>query len=181
MSRNVGRIALCGVLAGLSVAIMLLTYIAPFMTYSLPMVAGALLLIPSIEYGSPTALTMYAAVSAVSLIVIADKEAALFYAVLFGLYPIIKKYFEKIGKIVPEYILKFIYFNAVVIATYYVAVVVLSLPFEDSEVLGKYALPALLVMGNIAFFVYDLCLTKCVGIYVAKLQPRISKIFNIDR
>ena len=181
MSRNIGKVALCGVLAGLSVAIMLMTYVAPFMTYALPMVAGALILIPSIEYGSPTALMMYVAVAAVSMITVGDKEAALFYLVLFGIYPIIKKYFEKTGKIVLEYILKFVYFNAIILATYYVAVVLLGLPFEDSEVFGKYALPVLMAAGNVAFFVYDLCLTRCVVIYVNRLQPRISKIFNTSR
>lgn len=181
MSKNTGRIALCGVLAGASVAVMLLTYIAPFMTYALPMVAGALILIPSIEYGTPTALTMYAAVSVVSFLIAGDKEAALFYVILFGLYPVLKKYFEKIQNRFLEYTVKIIYFNAVILAAYYVAIVLLGLPFEDSEALGKYALPILLAAGNAAFIIYDLCLTRCVMLYVYKVQPFVRKTFNINK
>lgn len=181
MSRNVGRVALCGVLAGFSVVIMLLTYIAPFMTYALPMVAGALLLVPSIEYGTPTALTMYVSVSALSAIIVGDKEAAAFYIILFGIYPILKKYFEKIKITALEYITKFFYFNAVVIAFYFAAVYLLSMPFEDSDLLGKYAPLIVLAVGNFAFIIYDICLTRCATLYVMKIQPRITKIFNINK
>lgn len=165
-------------LAGLSVAVMLMTYILPSMTYGLPMLAGVLLLIPSIEFGTGTAFTMYAAVSLLSLVIAAEKEAALFYVLVFGLYPIIKKFFERIQKPFGEYSLKFLYFNAAAAGALSLSVFVLGIPLDESG--SKFIIPLLIIVGNAAFLIYDIFLTKCVGIYCGRIQPLLWRMFKIN-
>ena len=176
--KRTGQISLCGIVAGMGVVIMLLSAIMPSMTYALPMVAGGLLIVPSIEFGSRTALTTYAATGILSLILPADKEAALFYILLFGIYPIIKKGFEKIKKPWLEYTVKFAYFNAVAALGVWLAAKVLGIPFE-ADPFGKWAVPAMLLLGNVCFIVYDITLTRFIPLYVARLQPVLHKTFHI--
>lgn len=170
--------ALCGILCGLSVVVLSMSALFPSLSYAIPMVAGALLLIPSIEFGTGTALTSYAAVSVIAMLILPEKEAPVMYVFLFGLYPIIKKYFERIPKRVPEYLAKFAYFNIAGAAAIAIATFVLGIPLDDGS-LGKWMIPALLVLGNIAFAVYDYALTLTVTLYVRRLQPQLRKAMRI--
>lgn len=180
MKRNTSRIALCGVIAGLSVAVMLTSAIDIGLTYSLPMIAGGLLIIPAIEFGTKTAVMTYAATGLLSLLLPANKEAALFYVFLFGLYPILKKFFDPIRLTALRIAVKFLYFNLSAAAALGLSIWIFQIPFDDGG-LGKFAVPLLLVLGNIAFFVYDIALSKCVGMYLYKFQPILRKTFHIEK
>jgi len=170
--------ALCGILCGLSVVVLAASALFPSLTYVIPMVAGALLLVPSIEYGTGTALTAYAAVSIIAMLLLPEKEAPVMYIFIFGLYPIIKKYFERIPRRIPEYLAKFAYFNLAAAAAVAIATFVLGIPLDDGS-LGKWLIPALLAAGNIAFLVYDYTLTLAVTLYVRRLQGHLRKALHI--
>ena len=71
------KTAFGGILTALSVVLMFLTGVIPFLTFALPALAGALLILIVTEIGSKWALCVYAAVSILSLLVVADKEAAM--------------------------------------------------------------------------------------------------------
>jgi len=172
------RIALCGVLCGLSVVIIAASALFPSLTYVIPMVAGALLLVPSIEFGTGTALTAYAAVSIIGMILLPEKEAPLMYVFIFGLYPIIKKYFERIPRRLFEYIAKFAYFNLAGVTAILIATYVLGIPLDDGS-MGKWLVPALLAAGNLAFIFYDYTLTLAVTLYVRRVQPPLRKALHI--
>ncbi len=178
MTKNTGRIALCGVLTGVAVAIMLISAIDIGLTYTLPMIAGGLLLIPMIEFGTGTALTAYAATAILSFILPANKEAALMYIFLFGLYPIIRRYIDRINLTPLRIAAKFVYFNAAAVAAVGLAAWVFQIPVDDGS-LGKYAVPLLLAMGNIAFVVYDFALSRCVLVYLSRIQPILRKSFHL--
>lgn len=180
MRRNTSRIALCGVIAGLSAVIMLSSAIDIGLTYTLPMIAGGLLIIPVIEFGTKTAATTYAATGLLSLIIPANKEAALFYIFLFGLYPILKRYFDPIKLTALRIAAKFIYFNLAAVSAIGLSAWVFKIPIDDGS-LGKYAVLLLLAVGNLAFFVYDIALSKCVGMYLYKFQPILQKTFHIEK
>ena len=88
-------VALGGVVAALSVALMLLTFF-PASSILLPAAAGLLLIAVLYEAGGGLAATIYVAVSLLSLIVAPEKDAALFYIVYFGYYPLIRHYFDRL-------------------------------------------------------------------------------------
>lgn len=178
MSKNTGRIALCGVLAGFGVMIMLLSAIDIGLTYALPMIAGGLLLIPVLEFGTKTAVTTYAATAVLTFILPANKEAALMYLFLFGPYPIIRRYFDRIKARPLRIICKFAYFNAAAVAAVGLAALVFQIPIDDGS-LGKYAVFILLAIGNVAFVVYDFAVSRCVVVYLLRLQPILRKSFRL--
>lgn len=179
MRSNTGRIALCGVLSGFSVAVMLLSSIDIGMTYALPMIAGMVLIVPVLEFGTRTAVTTYASTALLSLILPANKESALMYLFLFGLYPVLKRYFDRIEKRSLRILVKACYFNAAAIAAVGLASWVFQIPIDDGT-LGKYAVPLLLAAGNLAFIVYDIAISRCVAVYLYKLQPILRKTFHLN-
>lgn len=83
------RVAFCGVMAALSVVVMLLGGLMPMFTYISPLAAALVLAVVLLEYGSTWAWLTWLATVLVSLMLGTDKEAAIFY-LFFGYYPILK-------------------------------------------------------------------------------------------
>lgn len=172
------KTALGGIVSALSVVLMLMTAVIPFMSYALPLIAGALLILMVIEINKSWAFIVYAAVSLLAIFVVPDKEAAVFYIAFFGYYPIIKSPLEKHLPRVIEWVAKFAIFNAAVLAAYMFTVKVLGIPFDDMQTLGKYGIPLLLALANFTFLVYDIMLTKLVTLYLKKFRKSFKKIFK---
>lgn len=79
------KVALCGILTAFSVVAMIIAGFMGIMTYAAPMIAGGVMIVPVRQYGKGTAFTMFAAVSLLGMILIPDKEMALFYLLLLGI------------------------------------------------------------------------------------------------
>ena len=163
------KTAFGGILTALSVVLMFLTGVIPFLTFALPALAGALLIL---------ALCVYAAVSILSLLVVADKEAAMMYAAFFGYYPVIKSFLESKLPRVFEWIVKFLIFNAAMVLAYLVIIFVFGMPLDEMEEFGRYAVPILLGMGNVVFFVYDIALTRVIGAYLHRWRKSFHRLFK---
>lgn len=171
------KTAVCGMVAALSVVIMMLTVI-PVMTYSAPAFAGILLMVIVIEINKKWAFGVYVAVGILSLLLAADKEAAVMYVAFFGYYPIIKAILEsKLPKIL-EWISKFLIFNVTMVASYFVLIRVFGLSMDDMNELGKYGPLILLAMGNVVFVVFDIAITRLATLYIYKWQKPFRKLFK---
>ncbi len=178
------KTAIGGMTAALSVVLMLPTVMGLW-TYALPAFAGILVMFTIIEIDKKWATGIFVAVSLLSLMLLPNKEAAVFYVCFFGNYPIIKCLLE--GKKIPrvlEYIIKFIVFNAEILLAGFIMVKVFGMPM--AELLGtegetafwvEYALPITLAMGNVTFILFDKLLTMMVTIYLVKWQKKFRKMF----
>ena len=172
------KAAFGGVVAALSVMLMLSTGLIPTLTYAIPAIAGALLMTIVIEISPVFASAIYVAVSILSLLVVVDKEAAVMYVAFFGYYPIIKSFIErKTGKI-SSWVIKYIIFNVSMVASYLVVAKVFMITFDDIDFLGKFALPALLFVGNIVFVIYDIALTRLVTTYLMVWRKYVKRVFK---
>lgn len=122
---------------------------------------------------------IYAAVSLLSIFIAPDKEAAVMYILILGYYPVVKKYIEKINKLVIEWILKLVLFNITVIAAWCIVMYVLQIPDDSMGMLGQYGPYILLALGNVTFIIYDIALTGLIGMYMQKIHPFLKKLFKI--
>ena len=50
--------------------------------------------------------------------------------------------------------------------------------FDDVKDFGKYALPVLLLAGNVLFAMYDVLLTRLVSIYIYRWRKHIKRVFK---
>lgn len=172
------KAAFGGIVAALSVVLMFSTGIVPTLTYAVPAVCGALLMATVIETGAASAAVIYVAVSILSLLIVADKEAAVMYSVFFGYYPIIKSFIEKKCNSIFSWIIKYIIFNFAMILSYFVVAKVFMIPFDDMDFLGKFALPLLLALGNFVFALYDIALTRLVTAYLLNWRKYVKRLFK---
>ncbi|MCI8497070.1 MAG: hypothetical protein HFE85_02305 [Clostridiales bacterium] len=176
--KHSAKVALGGMIAALSVALMFLSSLFPFATYAIPAIAGMLLMVVCAQIGYRWAALIYAAVSVLSFLLVADREAALFYVLFFGYYPILKGLLEKQNWRVLEWILKFAVFNAGVIAAYFLSIYVLDIPDDTIELFGPAGPWILLGAGNLVFILYDIALTQMFSRYLYFLHPKLQKWFH---
>ena len=177
--KNTTKITCTGVISALAVVLMLGTNI-PVMLYTVPAIAGILFMIPAIELGAGWAFLCYGVTAVLSLILPTDREALVFYIAILGYYPILKMLIERMGKKIPEYVIKFALFNIAVIAAYEFTVRLLGVEAIDSQMLGAAVAKALfLAAANVAFLIYDICLTRMIALYFVKLRKHVRKALGM--
>ncbi len=147
-------IATCGLMTALSVVLMIVGHIINIGIYAAPMLAGICLLIIEKNYGTKYQIAVWMSVSTLSFILLPNVEENLMYLCIFGFYPIIRKYFVRLGKLF-GIIIKILYFNVIFIAIELLLIFVLVPEATD---IGFLIL--MLVLGNFMFLVYDLCLPR---------------------
>ncbi len=170
------KTALCGIIAALSTAFMLLSYF-PYLTYAIPAVAGLFMIILVIEINLRWAVCAYFA-SAALVMIFAETEAKLMYVFFFGYYPILKAALERLRKPALEWVLKFAVFNAAVLAVYWGLALLFDISFADFGELGKYGAYILLVSANVVFLLYDIAVSRMAALYIMRLHPRIKKMLK---
>lgn len=169
-----GKVAFCGMMVALSVALMLTGGLIPIATYCAPMLSGILLLPIMLEYGKKTAWTAYIATALIVLTLGVDKEAAFFYIFL-GYYPIIKWNIDQLKKKPVRLALKLIVFNAAIVLMYSVLGFLLHMDavVEEFAEMGAWVLGLFVILMNVSLLLYDRLLVPLTVIYVNKLRPRL--------
>lgn len=169
------RLAFCGVLTAVSIAIMFMTAVIPIATYAIPAVCGALLLFAVIEFSKKQAMLIYLAVSILSFFIIPDRDASIAYIILFGYYPILKSLLEGKFKRFFVYVFKFMVF---VLAT--AVFLLLSGLISGFEVMKNYPLWVYVIgvlVAIITLFCYDYCLTLLIDAYLNRVREKYFKRF----
>lgn len=177
------KTAIGGMVTALSVVILMPTALDLFV-YALPAMAGMLTMFCVVELNRKWSIGVYIAVSLISLLLVPNKEAAIMYVAFFGYYPIVKSILESKLPKIPEYICKFLIFNLSVICAYAVLIKLLGMPFdelmgitEDDGLLKRFAVPVMLLLGNLVFIVFDIALTRIVTVYLRVWQKKFKKLF----
>ena len=100
------------------------------------------------------ALMTYISVSLLSMIITFDKEAALIFIMLFGHYPILRLYIEKLrSKLLMLIIKTLAVFNVCAVSYFYVTVYIFGIEemVDEFERFGKYAMAVVLLICNLIF------------------------------
>ncbi len=178
--RESSKAALGGIIAALAVAVMLSTYISPFLVYTAPPVAGLLLLIIINEIDYKWAIGTFTAISFLAAFLIADKESSVFFTLFFGHFPISASFInEKVKNRFLNFMLKLFVYNVSCFSALSICIFVLGINFED--IFGDTAAMAVLfiLLFEILFFVYNILLERLQQLYVLRFSKKIKKLFNI--
>lgn len=159
MKNKTKNTAVCGLMTALSVVLMMLTTLIPVFMYVIPIVTGIIVLFVADVSNKKWGAGVYFSTAFLSLLLITDKEAALTYALFFGYYPLIKESIEKLPKAL-AWILKIVLFNIAAVGIGVISFYVFGISGDEYDEFGKYTIPILLIMANVAFVLYDFCLTK---------------------
>lgn len=177
MNRTV-CVVFCGMVTALSTVLMFFTGLIPIGTYAFPALAGALMITVVVELGTAWAWPVYTASSVLSYLVAGDREAAVLFILFFGYYPILKAVLEKRLKGAASYLVKFLVFNAAMIAAYFISVTLLSVPRESFFLFGFNFLWIFLIAGNLVFLLYDFAVSALVVSYYRRLHSVASRILH---
>ena len=171
-------VSVCGLFAALSIVVMLLAHVG-VLTYAVPALAGALLVIIYLELGVKNAFTVYLAVSVLSFL-ICEKESALCYIFFFGYYPVLKAYIERIPKKTLQWIVKILLFTVSFSLVIFLSVYVFGIPLDDMGG-GIWYLVALFIGFEVMFVLYDIALTRVITLYLLKYRERFRKLMRLNK
>lgn len=167
------KVALGGVIAALCLVLMFLTAVFPLLNMALPLYAGMLITVVAVEINCSWAFVTYAVVSVLAFFVTPDKEAWLFFTMFFGYYPVLKACFDKFRLRFLRILCKLAVFNIAIVTAFYILTKVLGTfdMMEEFGFLKEWAVPALLIFGNIIFLFYDYTLEIVVLCYKKWFRP----------
>lgn len=163
------RLALCGVLTALAVALQTVGSWLGLGTYLCPILAGLLLMPIGRELGGRWQLLVWLAVGLLDLMLVADPEQNLMFLCFFGWYPVVYPGLERIPKGL-RVCVKLLLFNAAVVS----AEVLLMRVLVPEQVSVVFAL-VLLALGNVIFISYDRLIPILTAVYEKKLRPILKR------
>jgi len=176
MNKQTRRVAVSGMMVALATAILLMGGVIPAATFVGPALAGLLLVPVLAEGGRRMALGAWLAISALSLMLCADKEAALLFAFL-GWYPPMKWTLDAKLPGWKGLVVKLVLWNACAGAL----AAMIFYVFRMDQVIAEYRemsqvmLVAFIVLANVTLLLYDRLLNIMAVLYVKKLRPKLFK------
>lgn len=168
--KNTKRIALSGILAAMSVALIYVAAISELFSFSGCLLSAYIILFLKIEFGMASAATVYGVVSVLLWILLPDKSVAAIYTFIAGLYPLVKSYFDLIRNSVLRWGCKLAAYNIVVAALYFLALAVFS-PEADAP----WMLAVVLLLANAVFILADIVADRLTLIYNIKYRPMLHR------
>ncbi|HHW48039.1 MAG TPA: hypothetical protein GXX14_05405 [Clostridiaceae bacterium] len=164
-SLNTKRIALNGILGSLAVVAVFLATVMPTNRLSFFALSSFFVSVVIIEYGIKNGWAFYISTSLLALIVVPNKVEVIPYAIFFGIYGIVKSYIERLGRVMLEYVLKYVYFNACLAC---IVFVVREFFLETVDLRFSWWLVIIALQG--VFLVYDYVYTLFIRYYINKLK-----------
>ena len=169
---NTKKLALCGVLSSLQVVILYLSSVFSVIDLTIAAVTVFVMVFSVLEIGGKYPWIMYATVAVISVLILPQKFSAVVYALFFGWYPMAKIFFERFNKIA-AWILKILTFNVSFIIIYKICISILGLEASgdfDTTVYNA----IMLILGNIAFLMFDIMLKLVIILYKLKLRKQLG-------
>ncbi len=163
------RIALNGILGAFAVICLVLATVLPTNRISLYALSSFFVAVSIIESGVKSGWIFYTATSMLALILVPNKFGVIPYVIFFGIYGIVKYYVEKLNKIAPEYVIKFIFFN---ISAGIAALTVRQLFSVNLTIVLPWWV--LVIALEIVFFLYDFVYTLFIKYYREKLRKWVK-------
>ncbi len=156
----------------LSVAILLLASLFEVADLALSMFASLLLVLALSELGQSYAFMIYAGTVFLSLLLLPQKFTALLYAAFTGLYPLLKRYFDRRGRVL-SWILKFLYLNAALTAALLAAKWIFAIPLYTPLLMAVFY-----GLANLTFVLFDFCLKRVTLLYLVRFREKMKRFFR---
>lgn len=77
-----------------------------------------------------------------------------------------------------EYIIKILTFSVVMSLSYFLMIKFMGIDPDLPDFLGKWAIPAIAILGIVTFLLYDYALSKLITFYCLRLSKRLRKILK---
>ena len=171
--RGTKKLTVTALLAALSVVVLSLGSLLGTLDLTAAAIASFLTVLLHVELGKRYAVLYWTVASVVSLLLLPQSSAALFFATA-GLYPLLKSVLERLP-VWAEWLLKLLAFGSMLAAYILLAKFVFLLP---DAALSGWLLWVLVGTATLAFVLYDLVLSRLIIYYGVRLRHRFSRFFH---
>ena len=167
------RLALCGVLEALALALMFLGGVLPFASIACPVLASLVLIPVYAETGKKWSAVWFLGVAVLAALLAPDKESAVLFA-FFGYYPMLRKYLNRLRPKPLRWAAKLAFCTGAVLAAYSLMIFVFRMEALRAEFAQyeTFLLAVLLVLANVTFAIYDVLIGRLEILYHARLRPK---------
>lgn len=169
------KITLSAMLVALGAALMALGGVVEVFDLTVCALASLLVAFVYIELGSPYTWLVWICTSLVSFIIFPASLLWLEYFLIFGIYPIIKGYIERLKRGF-WLILKLAFGTVMTVVLILCAELVTGAPFFETDLQWLTAVLCALVV--VAFILYDFFLTVLIRFYMTKLRKRFQSFLK---
>ena len=168
-SQQIKQITVSAMLSALGVILLAVGAFVEVLDLSTAVLASMLCIYAVIEIKGSYPWMVWLVTSILGLILLPIKTPAVFYAMFFGFYPILKEKLERLSRIL-SWILKLAAFHACIALMW--GVFKLFLPVALEEMGGGWMLASLYALGLVCFVLYDIALTRLITFYLFRLRGR---------
>ena len=169
------KITLSALLVALGTVFMIVGAAIEVLDLTVCAMASLLVVFVFLEIGSYYPWLVWICTSLATALIYPGSLIGIEYALVFGIYPLIKAYIEKL----PRWswiVVKLLYINAIIWGLFAICELLLGIPFFDVDSIGMTVVVYILM--NLAFIAYDLFITVMVRFYFLKLRPRFKKFLK---
>lgn len=160
-----GTVVYAAILGALSLIFLYLGNLLPTGRWGIAALAGLMPAGAIISAGMTSGVICWLGVSILGFFLVPDKLVVMLFALLFGLYPIVKNLIEGMRKLVPEYILKILFFNL----SFTVIFLAMKTAVLDSLPVALSVVWLLYLVGNGVFLLYDYGFSKLIALYMSRI------------
>ena len=164
MRRDTRKITLSALFSALCVVALYIASIWPTGVFGLVAFASLFIAAAVVEMGVASGVYVFVVSSALSMLILPNRAAAILFVLFFGYYPIVKSIIERVAHAALQWMIKLAVFNASLTVIWFLFRELL-LPFS-----GGYPGFAVVYLGGSAVFaVFDYGYTKLIWFYIDRV------------
>ena len=173
--RGTKKLTLSAMLVALGAVLMVIGGYVEVLDLTVCAVVSLLVAFACIEIGAPYTWLIWVATALATFLIQPGKSLWLLYLLIFGIYPILKGYIERMPRSL-WLLFKLVFINAILATMTFVYEFIFAVPLVPIDnkiiVLGVYA------VMNIAFIAYDMFITIMMRIYFGRFRNRIKNLLK---
>jgi hypothetical protein len=173
--RETKKLAISAMMCALGVAFMTLGAVIETLDLTVGAIASLLVVFVYIEIGRPYHYLVWICTTLITALVFPGSALWVEYLLIFGIYPILKAYIEKLPKW-SWWPVKLVYINSVVGLLALAMEKLLGIPFFEDE--GVWMRVLFWGLLNVAFVMYDIFLRTLLRVYFVKYRERIISLIK---
>lgn len=162
-------VVFAAILAALSFVFLFVGAATSILDLTAIVAASACSVIAVIELRGAYPYLVWIVTSIISLLLLPDKFVAVEYILFGGIYPILKRYMERLPRLV-SWVAKLVFFNVILTAAIATAKLIMNLPDDYGMV---FSIPVYF-FGNVFFVISDFALSLIVTLYIVKLRKQLK-------
>ncbi len=169
MKKQTQKTSFCALMCGVSLVLLAVGGFISSLDLTAGICAGLTVSVVLIECGVGWAFMLYGATCVLGFLLIPNITPPLFYALMGGIYPIIKSYVEQIKSTAVAWAVKIIGFNL-----FYTGVICVGkLLLDVKDVIFTFSV-FVYVLGNVTFIVYDIAFTQLITYYLRRFRRNLK-------